>query len=63
MIGFMNKRAVTFFAFAGTAAGGYLPIMLGWDPTGLNGPSILGGLIGGILGIAAAVKLSKSLNL
>ncbi len=54
----MNKRAVTFLALVGMAMGGYVPILLGWDPTGLNGPSILGGLVGGILGIVAAVKLT-----
>lgn len=59
----MNKRTVTFLAMVGMTVGGYVPIMLGWDKTGLEGPSLLGGLVGGIAAIWLAVKLSKSFNL
>ena len=55
----MNKRVVSFFAFLGMTVGAYVPIMLGWDATGLEGPSILGGLVGGLLAIALVVKLFK----
>jgi uncharacterized membrane protein YeaQ/YmgE (transglycosylase-associated protein family) len=59
----MNKRTVTFIATVGMAVGGYVPILLGWDKTGLDGPSILGGLVGGIVAIWLVVKFSKSLGL
>ncbi len=59
----MSKRAVSFFAFLGMSIGGYVPIIMGWDKTGLDGPSILGGLLGGVVAIWLVVKVSKSLNL
>jgi hypothetical protein len=55
----MNKKVITFFATAGMIAGGYVPVMFGWDPTGLNGLSILGGLVGGFLGIWLGVVASR----
>jgi len=59
----MSKKTVTFLALVGLTVGSLVPMALGWDPTGLNGLSILGGLIGGILAIWLAVVLSKNLNL
>jgi hypothetical protein len=58
----MNKRVVSFFGFVGMTIGAYVPILMGWDPTGLNGPSILGGLIGGIAAIVLVFKLSNPFN-
>ncbi len=55
----MNKKAITIFAVVGLALGSYIPILLEWDPTGLNGPSILGGFIGGLLGIWLGIKIGK----
>lgn len=55
----MNKRVVSFFAFLGVTVGAYVPILLGWDATGLDGPSILGGLVGGIVAIILVVKFSS----
>ncbi len=53
----MNKRVVTFCAGIGLFVGAYVPILFGWDPTGLNGLSILGGFIGGLLGIWLGTKI------
>lgn len=53
----MNKRVVTFFAGGGLLIGAYVPILLGWDPTGLNGISILGGFLGGLLGVWLGTKI------
>ncbi len=55
----MNKRVISFAGFLGLTVGSLLPMVLGWDPTGLGGPSILGGFIGGVLAIWVAVKLSQ----
>lgn len=57
----MNKKAVSLGAvfFGGVAS--YIPIALGWDATGLNGLSILFGLIGGIFGIWFAVYVSNKI--
>lgn len=45
--------------FAGVfgTIGAYVPIFLGWDPTGLGGPSIFIGLIGGLFGIWLGAKI------
>ena len=59
----MSKKTVTFLALVGLTVGSVVPMVLGWDPTGLNGLSILGGLVGGILAIWLAFVVSKSLNL
>lgn len=59
----MNKRAITFFAMVGMTVGAYLPVTFGWDKRGLEGPSLLGGLVGGIAAIWLAMKLGKFLNL
>lgn len=55
----MNKRVITIFALIFGGLGSYMPILLGWDPTGLNGLSILGGLVGGIVGIWLGVVISQ----
>lgn len=55
----MNKKIITIFAVIFGGIGSYVPIMLGWDQTGLNGLSILGGLAGGILGIWLGVIISQ----
>lgn len=57
----MNKRVLMFFTFLGLVVGGYIPVLLGWDPMGLNGLSILGGFIGGIAGLIVGVKISSLL--
>lgn len=54
----MDKRVLIFFAVVGMTIGGIIPIVIGWDPTGLGGPSILGGLVGGILGIWLGTKIN-----
>jgi hypothetical protein len=59
----MNKRVVSFMAVAGLTIGGLIPVFLGWDPTGLGGASIVGGLIGGILAIWLTYVVAKFLNL
>jgi len=53
----MNKRVVTFFAGVGLFVGAYVPIVFGWDPSGLNGISILGGLVGGLIGVWVGTKI------
>ena len=55
----MNKRVITIFALIFGGLGSYIPIIFGWDATGLNGLSILGGLIGGIIGIWLGVVVSQ----
>lgn len=59
----MSKRVVSFMAIAGLTIGGLIPMFLGWDPTGLGGPSIIGGLLGGILAIWLTFVVAKFLNL
>lgn len=53
----MNKGVVTLLAVVFGAIGAYVPIFAGWDPTGLGGLSVLGGLVGGLFGIWLAVKI------
>lgn len=55
----MNKGVLTLMAAIFGTIGAYVPIVLGWDPTGLGGLSILGGLIGGIFGIWLGIKIQK----
>lgn len=55
----MNKGIITLLAGIFGTVGAYVPIMLGWDPSGLNGLSILGALIGGGLGIFLGVKFQS----
>lgn len=53
----MNKGVLTLMAGIFGTIGAYLPMFLGWDPTGLGGWSILGGLIGGLFGIWLGTKI------
>lgn len=53
----MNKRVLLLCAGIFGTLGAYIPILLGWDPSGLGGPSILGGLIGGLCGIWLGTKI------
>lgn len=55
----MNKKVIMFFATTGMIVGGYVPVILSWDPTGLNGLSIIGGFLGGFLGIWLGVVASR----
>lgn len=43
----------------GMTVGGLIPVMLRWDPTGLNGPSLIGGFIGGMVGIWLGTIISR----
>lgn len=54
----MNKRIILFFSAAFGILGGYLPVLFG-DNSLLDGWSILGGLIGGIVGIWLGVVVAK----
>lgn len=55
----MNKKVLTLFALIFGGVGSYIPVLLGWDPTGLGGLSIVGGLVGGLLGIWLGVIVSQ----
>lgn len=55
----MNKKIISFFALVVGGIGSYIPIMFGWDPVGMNGLSIFGGLVGGVLGIWLGVVVSQ----
>lgn len=52
---YMNKGLIMLMSGVGGTIGGYLPVLLGVG--GLSGWSILGGLIGGVVGIWAGIKL------
>lgn len=52
----MNKGLIMLMSGVGGTIGGYLPVILGAGE--LSGWSILGGLIGGVVGIWAGIKLS-----
>lgn len=54
----MDKKVILLVSIVFGAIGAYVPILLG-DTDPLSGWSILGGLIGGLLGIWVGVKLSK----
>ena len=54
----MNKGVLMLMAGIFGTLGAYIPIVLGWDPTGFGGPSILGGLVGGLFGIWLGAKIS-----
>lgn len=57
----MNKKVILFFATVGGILGGYLPMLFG-DTELLDGWSILGGMVGGLLGIWLGVVISKRLG-
>lgn len=54
----MNKGLVSFGAGLGGIVGSYIPVWL-WHAGELSGWSIVGGMIGGVAGIWAAVKLAS----
>jgi hypothetical protein len=54
----MSKRVILLFATIFGALGSYAPVLFG-DTNFLDGWSILGGLVGGLLGIWVAVYISK----
>lgn len=53
----MNKGVLILMAGVFGTICAYIPIVLGWDPTGLGGLSILGGLVGGLFGIWLGTKI------
>lgn len=55
----MSKSVLLLLAGIFGIIGAYIPMMLGWDPTGFGGPSILGGLVGGFFGIWLGAKISS----
>lgn len=57
----MNKMMITLGMGVGSTVGALLPQLWG-DGDMLGGMSILLGLVGGILGIWLAVKLSKMMS-
>ena len=56
-----SKTIITIVMTVGMTIGGFIPWVFG-DHSALDGWSILGGLIGGIVGIWAGVKLSQQLR-
>ncbi len=52
-----NKKLVMMGAVIGMTIGGAVPTLFGASPFG--GWSVLGGMLGGFVGIWAAVKLSQ----
>lgn len=53
----MNKGVLILLAGVFGTIGAYIPILFGWDPTGLGGPSIFGSLVGGLFGIWLGTKI------
>lgn len=53
----VNKKLVMFGAVLGMTVGGAVPTLFGANPFG--GWSIVGSMIGGFVGIWAAVKLGR----
>jgi len=54
----MNKNVISLFAGVGGVAGGYVPLLFGAN--GLDGWSIIGAILGGIIGIWVGYKVSNS---
>jgi uncharacterized membrane protein YfcA len=54
----MSKSFLILMATIGGAVGSYIPVLLG-DNDFFDGWSILGGMIGGLVGIWLGVKLYK----
>lgn len=57
----MNKQIILLSAGICGTIGGYLPVLLG-DSNLLDGWSILGGFVGGILGIWLGTVISKKVG-
>jgi uncharacterized membrane protein YsdA (DUF1294 family) len=55
----MSKGVLTLMAGIFGTIGAYVPILLGWDPSGLGGPSIFFALVGGLFGIWLGIKVQK----
>lgn len=53
----MNKTLLYLFIFIGSGIGTYLPVIFG--QSAFSAVSIIGGAIGGIMGIWAAIKFSN----
>ena len=58
----MNKRTITLGAVGGMTIGGVLPMLFG-DYNSFDMWAVLGGLVGGIIGIWAAVFVSKRIGI
>lgn len=54
----MNKGLILFFSSVFSIGGSYMPVLLG-DGNLLDGWSILGGFIGGLLGVWLGVAASR----
>lgn len=54
----MNKKAILLFATVFGILGGYIPVLFG-DTDMMDGWSILGGFVGGIVGIWLGVVAIK----
>jgi hypothetical protein len=54
----MSKRIILLFATVFSIVGGYVPVLFG-DNELLDGWSVLGGLVGGIVGIWLGVYAAK----
>lgn len=57
----MNKKVILFFATVGGLVGGYVPFLFG-DQNIFDAWSILGGLVGGLMGIWLGVVVSKRMS-
>jgi hypothetical protein len=53
----MNKGLLYLFIIVGGAIGSYIPVL--FHQSGLSAASIIGGTIGSLLGIWAAIKLNN----
>ncbi len=58
----MNKKTILIGATIGGIVGGYIPTLFG-DNSVFSGWSILGSMIGGLVGIWATVWISKRYEL
>lgn len=54
----MNKKLIVFFAGVGGLIGGYVPVLFG-DTSMLDGWTVLGSTVGGIIGIIVGAYVSQ----
>lgn len=54
----MNKKLIVFFAGVGGLIGGYVPVLFG-DTNMLDGWTVLGSTVGGIIGIIVGAYVSQ----